>query len=265
MNAEKFSRFRFSYHIQEEYDSQIMKQNVSLRALPQTDARQRICALSMQCPDFDCWTNSDGFGNRHWSLCCSDPHRTFDFTVEGTVLLSAAARFAGKDHPIYHMQTALTRPSGEMEGFSNEIKRPEDRSDSDCLAFAEAMSEKLYSDMSYQPGITGTGTTAAQAFELRGGVCQDYAHILLGLLRYHGISCRYAAGLAFESGKTHAWIEVYDRGSWYGIDPTNQCAAGTGYLKFSHGPDAFAASVSRGVYCGSAAYRTDIRSELKRV
>ena len=62
--------------------------------------------------------------------------------------------------------------------------------------------------MAYTHGVTGVRTTAAEAFALRRGVCQDYAHIMLALCRLCDLPARYVSGHLLGEGGTHAWVDV---------------------------------------------------------
>ena len=106
--------------------------------------------------------------------------------------------------------------------------------------------------MTYKSGVTRVNTTAERAMEIREGVCQDYAHILLSLLRLEGIRCRYVSGLAFKCGETHAWVEVFDGIYWIGIDPTHNRLIGDNYIKLCQGRDYSDCPIERGIYRGNA-------------
>ena len=75
--------------------------------------------------------------------------------------------------------------------------------------------DEVWNKFSYQSGSTNAGTTAEEAFAQRQGVCQDYAQILLSILREEGITARYVAGAVPGEGETHAWVEVWCDGKWY--------------------------------------------------
>ena len=84
--------------------------------------------------------------------------------------------------------------------------------------------------MTYLPGSTGVNTVAAEAWTARAGVCQDYAHLVIGALRHVGIPARYVSGYLHPSthpelgeatvGESHAWVEWW-LGTWFPHDPTN--------------------------------------------
>lgn len=95
--------------------------------------------------------------------------------------------------------------------------------------FIQRCSEYIFDNFTYQKGITTVESTIDEILELRSGVCQDFAHVLLQILREEGIPARYVSGYicpnqdgARGAGATHAWVEVWLPGSgWVGIDPTN--------------------------------------------
>lgn len=95
--------------------------------------------------------------------------------------------------------------------------------------FIQRCSEYIFDNFTYQKGITTVESTLDEILEIRSGVCQDFAHVLLQVLREEGIPARYVSGYicpntdgARGAGATHAWVEVWLPGSgWVGIDPTN--------------------------------------------
>src|SRR4029077_4417299 len=76
------------------------------------------------------------------------------------------------------------------------------------LPLADGINDWVYQSMTYQYGVTGVRTTAAQALALGSGVCQDYAHVMLAVCRACGLPSRYVSGHLLGQGGTHAWVEV---------------------------------------------------------
>ena len=97
------------------------------------------------------------------------------------------------------------------------------------------------------PGTTGVQTTAEEAWQLGTGVCQDYAHIYVTLLRMRGIPARYVCGMMLGEGESHAWAEVLCGGRWVGFDPTNDRPVLNHYIKLGHGRDAADCAINRGL------------------
>ena len=113
--------------------------------------------------------------------------------------------------------------------------------------FADAirLARHVFKTFTYVPNSTGVSTRAPDALKLRKGVCQDFAHVTLGLCRNAGIPARYVSGYFFNSirkpGETeasHAWIEVCVPGfGWAGYDPTHDRAPDQRYVKVAAGRD----------------------------
>jgi len=97
--------------------------------------------------------------------------------------------------------------------------------------FIQRCSEYIFDNFTYRKGITTVETTLDEILELRSGVCQDFAHLLLQILRTEGMPARYVSGYICPNqnqtrgaGATHAWVEVWlPIVGWVGIDPTNNC------------------------------------------
>ena len=119
--------------------------------------------------------------------------------------------------------------------------------------------------MVYQPGSTDVFTTAAKAFELGQGVCQDYAHITLALLREAGIPARYVCGLLSGEGATHAWVEWFDSGVWLALDPTHDRAVEYGCIKIAHGRDSADCPVNRGIFTGRVQQRNSVSIKVEEL
>ena len=95
--------------------------------------------------------------------------------------------------------------------------------------FIQRCSEHIFENFMYKKGITNVETTVDEILEHKSGVCQDFAHVLLEMLRSEGIPARYVSGYICPNrdgvrgaGATHAWVEVWlPSTGWVGIDPTN--------------------------------------------
>jgi len=103
----------------------------------------------------------------------------------------------------------------------------------------------VYKTFAYKPRSTGVATLATDAVRLRAGVCQDFAHVALGMCRCSGIPARYVSGYFIKSQRSdneeeasHAWIEAFVPGfGWAGFDPTHDRAADERYIKAASGRD----------------------------
>lgn len=132
----------------------------------------------------------------------------------------------------------------------------------------------VHEEMEYVPGTTGVHTTAVDAWNERKGVCQDYAHLSLLMLRGLGIPARYVSGYlhphpgaaidAVVEGQSHAWIEVWT-GGWWGYDPTNATDVTEQHVSVGVGRDYSDVSPLKGIYTGGGATDLDVVVEITRL
>jgi len=110
----------------------------------------------------------------------------------------------------------------------------------DAWLAALALMNFVFGYLKYEPYSTHVHTPMAEVMKDRRGVCQDFAHLLIGLCRALKIPARYISGyLATEKANaTHAWVEVFIPGQgWRGLDPTHNRQIGETYVKIGHGRD----------------------------
>lgn len=135
----------------------------------------------------------------------------------------------------------------------------------DIMARVLQIRDLIHDSMTYTPGATTPATSAEEAWKRRQGVCQDYAHIMLSLLRLDHIPCRYTAGLLLGEGESHAWVEYCDHGKWIPVDPTNPDVSWEEQIIFSHGRDSRDCEISRGTYRGPEKQIQHIYSDVHRI
>ena len=118
----------------------------------------------------------------------------------------------------------------------------------------------VYESFQYIKGITNVETTLDEVWKLRAGVCQDFAHMLLVMLRLLNIPARYVSGYVCAhdnnlrgEGATHAWVEAYiSFYGWLGLDPTNNCIVSDGHVRLAIGRNFTDCSPVKGTYKGTA-------------
>jgi transglutaminase-like putative cysteine protease len=128
------------------------------------------------------------------------------------------------------------------------------------LEAARQLKTFVYDQFKYIKGVTSVETTVDEIWKLKAGVCQDFAHILLVLLRQINIPARYVSGYVCTNqtdmrgeGATHAWIEAYiPFNGWVGFDPTNNCLAGDQYVRLAFGRSFSDCSPVKGIYKGTS-------------
>lgn len=110
----------------------------------------------------------------------------------------------------------------------------------DAWLAALALMKFVYGFLKYESNSTNVHTHMSELLKDQRGVCQDFAHLMLGLCRALKIPARYVSGyLATETASaTHAWVEVFIPGhGWRGLDPTHNCQIGETYVKIGNGRD----------------------------
>ena len=137
-----------------------------------------------------------------------------------------------------------------------------------------AVSKWVHDTLKYQRGTTGVHSSAVDAWQAREGVCQDYAHLTLTLLRAVGIPSRYVSGYLHTKpnaavgetvvGESHAWIEAWT-GSWWGFDPTNDIPIGHRHVWVATGRDYADVSPLKGIYSGGAATAIEVTVNMTRL
>jgi transglutaminase-like putative cysteine protease len=130
----------------------------------------------------------------------------------------------------------------------------------DVWQAAQALSQHIHRTFTYQPAATTVHTPMAEALRTRHGVCQDFAHVLIGACRSLRIPARYVSGYLYNgpadqlrgAQASHAWVEVFVPGlGWHGLDPTNGGQPDARYVRIGAGRDYADVSPLRGTYRGT--------------
>ena len=197
----------------------------------------------------------DAFGNIAHVFSAEGPFSELRVHVEGDVdtqdtdgvVRGAIERFPPS---LYLRETPLTRLDPAIADFARETQRT---TGDDALKTSHGLVERLHHELTYDESPTHTGTTAAEAFALKRGVCQDLSHIFIAAARSLGIPARYIGGhfhradgvTAQEAG--HAWAEAFvpDLG-WVAFDPTNGISATDAHVRVAVGLDYLGAAPVRG-------------------
>lgn len=134
------------------------------------------------------------------------------------------------------------------------------------FAIAEKLSAFIYNNFEYKKGITSVETEVDEIWKLKAGVCQDFAHVLLVMLRLLGIPARYVSGYICPKnhelrgeGATHAWVEAYiPFHGWIGLDPTNNCIASDRHVRLAVGRHFTDCTPVKGTYKGSSEHTLEV-------
>ena len=138
----------------------------------------------------------------------------------------------------------------------------------DPLTTLRQLTTGMYERFEYKPQSTSVDSPIDDALQSRAGVCQDFAHVMITLVRRLGVPCRYVSGYLFRDadsvdrsadGATHAWIEaLLPELGWVGFDPTNNLVAGERHVRVAIGRDYADVPPTRGVYKGLTAVKSEL-------
>lgn len=133
----------------------------------------------------------------------------------------------------------------------------------DPLSLLHEINDKLYSEFDYVPQSTRVDSPIDEALRSKKGVCQDFAHVMIALVRSLRVPCRYVSGYLYHrtqdndrsaEGATHAWVEaLLPRLGWVGFDPTNRLLAGERHIRTAIGRDYADVPPTRGIFRGQTA------------
>jgi transglutaminase-like putative cysteine protease len=266
----------FSIHYVTRYDySAPVSDNLNaLRVRPMTSGTQRLDEFHVRiAPESRLGRHTDYFGAEVIEFGISTPHDSLEIDVRARVVTSDPPD--PPDPPWEALATPQYREAaGEFllasireppNGTLDELRAAS--AQQSPLATALALCELIPDRFEYVRGVTYVGSTVEDLLEAGGGVCQDFVHLGLILLRRQGIAARYVSGYLFAAPPdgggdsvevdTHAWLELLlpeggDRGEpvWVGIDPTNRARADERYVKIGHGRHYDDVPPIKGVYRG---------------
>jgi transglutaminase-like putative cysteine protease len=269
--------FSIHYVTEYHYGEPVTDNLNALRVRPATTATQRCDEFHVRIdPEARLGRHADYFGTEVIEFGISGAHSALTIDVLARVVTadppdppdpswqsvaaSAYLEAAGE----YLLASIPEPPNGALAKLFalSDLARP--------LEAVDALCELIPGRFEYRRGITYVRSTVADLLQAGGGVCQDFVHLALILLRRHGIGARYVSGYLFASPPdggpdsvevdTHAWLEVLlpdggERGEpiWVGVDPTNRVRAGERYVKIGHGRHYDDVPPIKGVYRGGLA------------
>jgi transglutaminase-like putative cysteine protease len=132
----------------------------------------------------------------------------------------------------------------------------------------------VHDELAYVPGTTGVHSSGLDAHREGKGVCQDFAHLTLILLRSMGIPARYVSGYLHPNkkaavgdtidGQSHAWVQAWT-GGWWHYDPTNDKDINEQYISVGVGRDYADVTPQKGIYSGEGSTDLDVVVEITRL
>jgi transglutaminase-like putative cysteine protease len=255
-------RIRISHATTYVYDTPPTAVTQVLRLTPRNHDGQYVVDwridLSQDC---QLHQHEDAFGNITHSFTAEGPFDELAVLVEGVVdtqdtkgvVSGAVERFPPQ---FFLRETALTQGDPAIVDFAEGARSADGK---DPLSLLHTLMKALNREITFDTDPTNSGTTAAEAFKLRRGVCQDLTHIFIAAARQLGIPARYVGGhfhrvdgvTAQEAG--HAWAEVHiENLGWVGFDATNGISTTEAHVRVAIGLDYLGAAPVRGTRFGGS-------------
>jgi transglutaminase-like putative cysteine protease len=256
-------RIRISHETRYRYDAPTSGVIQTLRLTPRNHDGHYVVRWRIDVTE-DCRldVHEDAFGNITHTFTAEGPFEELGVQVEGEVDVQDTAgivRGAIERFPpsLYLRATPLTEIDGAIADFARETRA---QADDDTLPLLHALLGRIHGEMTYDTDRTHTTTTAAEAFALKRGVCQDLTHIFIAAARHLDIPARYVGGYFHRAdGVTqqdagHAWGEAYVPSiGWVAFDPTNGICATEAHVRVAVGLDYLGAAPVRGARRGGGA------------
>jgi transglutaminase-like putative cysteine protease len=260
-----------------------------LRVRPATNRTQRVEDYVVRVdPETRLGRHEDYFGSEVIEFGISRPHDHLTIDVRARVTTSdpgeppEADWDAIRTHPYaqaggeYLLADGDTSGDARLDDLAARLAAPTP------LAALRQLTTLIPDGFAYRQGVTYVDSTVIDLLDAGAGVCQDFVHLGLLLLRRQGIAARYVSGYLWSPGEdgevdsievdTHAWLEALlptTDGSgvpvWWGADPTNRRLAGESHVKIGHGRHYRDVPPIRGVYRGGAAAKLDASVRMTRL
>lgn len=259
-----------------QYSALVSESNMEVRMRPRSDGNQRCLKFNLHVtPRAKPSSYKDHNANTVHYFDVPAPHSKLTLVAESVMEVDAPDAlpaalpmtawdevdevFAGAEH--WEMQNAslFAKPTPLLLELAEELKA--DRRE-DPLTVLRGINAGLFQAFEYSPKHTRVDSPIDDAIRSRKGVCQDYTHVMIALVRNLGIPCRYVSGYLFPRtkleersalGATHAWLEAYLHNfGWIGFDPTNNELCGSRHIRTAVGTDYADVPPTKGVFKGRA-------------
>lgn len=274
------TRFRYSEPIRESV--------MELRQKPLSDGHQRCLSFQLRItPSARPRSYQDHLGNTVHHFNIPQAHQELVVVAESQVFLGPTPELpdwldgsawdeldamASGDLVAWEFlsPSPFTGATPLLEAFAEEVGA---RRRDDPLTVLRELNQRIYRSFQYRPRSTRVDSPIDEALESRAGVCQDFAHIMLALIRPLGIPARYVSGYLFhrredqdrsEEDASHAWVEALLPGlGWVGFDPTNRLIARDRHIRAAVGCDYSDVPPSKGVFKGKAQHDLSVAVQVR--
>lgn len=283
-------RYQVVHETRYDYESPVVLSQQLLhltpRALPWQQREQHRIRIEPEPAEIS--GREDYFGNPVTQILLAAPHARLGVRAESRVSVSPRAALAGemqvaepwealRDRLRSPVSAPLAEPAQYLfESPHVECFRELSNYAAPCFARGRPMLEaareltrRIHADFRFDPKATSVSTPLREVLAKRHGVCQDFAHFMLGCLRSIGLAARYVSGYILTTpppgrprlvgaDASHAWVALWcggqgENAGWVELDPTNDCLAGEEHITLAWGRDFSDVTPMRGVILGGGA------------
>ena len=280
-------------HITEfHYDGPVSESYNEVRLRPMTDDKQSCLSFRLTTyPASVSRSYQDAFGNWVHQFNVLQEHRHLKIEADSVVLrmdvpemramatleqVDAAREELYEDHYDYLVASNYVPHLAALDDL---ILAAQANNDGTAFGFAQAASLLIHERFKYVPGATHVQSSIQDALAVGAGVCQDFAHLLLGAARKRGVPARYVSGYLVPNRSdspssmleeviggqaSHAWVEVFiPESGWMALDPTLGMDVGPRHVRIAYGRDYGDVAPVRGLYNGHAGQRLSVDVQLR--
>jgi transglutaminase-like putative cysteine protease len=276
-----FNRYRYS--------KPVSQSTLEIRMHPRSEHAQRCFTFELTVnPKARLFSYMDHLGNSIYHFDMPQPHTELTIVADALVDVEpppdlpeamAPEAWAELDEMVARddywdmlMPSQFARPSEELEQLAKKLGI-DTRNRRDPLTLIRDLNKCLFDEIEYAKESTSVDSPIEDALRSRRGVCQDFAHIMITLLRGLRIPSRYVSGYMFHDanhkdrsaeGATHAWVEALLPGlGWVGFDPANNLIAGVRHIRTAIGRDYADVPPTKGTLLGSGSAASDLKVRVR--
>jgi transglutaminase-like putative cysteine protease len=271
-------RYRIRHVTRFIYEQPASESHNEVRLQPRDSMRQRTLGFRLDTtPPAAVIDYRDAFGNIVHAMSIHEPHGELMVCADSLVERTTPRELSGDDQFENFLRGDTLRSQEEYDflspsryiPFSEQLKkffwmvRP--RMNEPVAEYSQRVVAWICDQFAYEPGTTDVHSDVNQVLNNGAGVCQDFAHLTIGLMRLAGVPARYVSGYLaprLDSGRplgnqaSHAWLEVMLPEGWFGFDPTHGSRVSDHHVRLAVGRDYADVPPIRGVYRSAGGHRT---------
>ena len=287
--------FKITHTTAYEYGEPVSICHNEARLTPRSTERQQLVRSQLLVEPLVSTMDQDRdyFGNVVHYFALNEAHRTLQVTAVSEVELEPyVSPDLEASEPWDELRDSLRKPNGRdaLDALELTYDSPHVRPDADLVAYATPsfppgrpilaavleLTRRIHGEFQYDPGSTNVATPPSQVLRTRRGVCQDFAHLEIAMLRGLGVPARYVSGYVHTrksedaarpsyADASHAWVSVYSPGAGFvDFDPTNGTIPSDEHVTLGWGRDFGDVSPLKGVILGGGQHAVRVAVDVVR-